>query len=195
MPDLWNGDLAEQSTIQGLLSHYRSDVSNLGRDFFSPCFKFCTEYKRAVGYFSSKALLMWLEALPRFETNAVKIYLLISPELSVEDRAALEKAMDEGERQRLRQITADRLIQELLEDSNTAEPTRVKLFAWMVANEHLILRFAFPEHVERPGIFHEKIGVFQVYIYKWMTSFLVFSATILIGELALGMNRGRWKLI
>ena len=161
MPDLWNGDLTGQSTIQGLLSHYRSGVSNLGRDFFSPCFRCCTEYKRAVGYFSSKALLMWIEALPRFETNAVKIYLLISPKLSVEDRAALEEAMDEGERQRLRQITADRLIQELLEDPNAAEPSRVKLFAWMVANEHLILRFAFPEHVERPGIFHEKIGVFQ----------------------------------
>jgi DNA phosphorothioation system restriction enzyme len=161
MPDLWNSELAGQPKIQGLLSHYRSGVSNLGRDFFSPCFKFCTEYKRAVGYFSSKALLMWLEALPRFETNSVKIYLLISPELSVEDRAALGEAMEEGERQRLRQITADRLIQELLEDPNTAEPNRVKLFAWMVANEHLILRFAFPEHVERPGIFHEKIGVFQ----------------------------------
>ncbi len=161
MPDLWNGDLAGQSTIQGLLSHYRSGVSNLGRDFFAPCLRFCTEYKRAVGYFSSKALLAWLECLPRFETNAVKIHLLISPELSVEDRSALETAMDEGERQRLREITADRLIQALLETSGTAEVNRVKLFAWMVANEYLVLRFAFPEHVERPGIFHEKIGIFQ----------------------------------
>jgi hypothetical protein len=182
--------------------HYSRAIKPLSQRYvqpwqrlFSPCFKFCTEYKRAVGYFSSKALLMWLEALPRFETNAVKIYLLISPELSAEDRAALEKAMDEGERQRLRQVTADSLIQELLEDPNKAEPNRVKLFAWMLVGDHFVLRFAFPEHVERPGIFHEKIGVFQVYIYNWMTSFLVFSATILIGELALGMNRDRWKLI
>lgn len=157
----FRNDLGGQATIRELLSHYRSGKHSLGRDFFSPCLKYCVKYQRAVGYFSSKALLAWLEALPRFATNSVTIHLLISPELSTEDRLALEKAMNEVERQKLRQIAADRLIQELLDESITAEPARIKLFTWMVANDHLVLKFAFPEHVERPAIFHTKIGVFQ----------------------------------
>ncbi|WP_088892403.1 DEAD/DEAH box helicase family protein [Leptolyngbya ohadii] len=157
-------DLEGQSAIRGLLSHYRSGRNSLGRDFFSPCLKYCTGYQRAVGYFSSKALMAWLEALPRFATDSIRIYLLISPELSTEDRAALEKAMDEVERQKLRQIAADRLIQELLDESTASESVQVRLFTWMVANDHLVLKFAFPEHVERPAIFHTKIGVFQ---FSW----------------------------
>jgi superfamily II DNA or RNA helicase len=69
--------------------------------------------------------------------------------------------MNEVERQKLRQIAADRLIRELLDESTTTEPAQIKLFTWMVANDHLVLKFAFPEHVERPAIFHTKIGVFQ----------------------------------
>jgi superfamily II DNA or RNA helicase len=152
-----------QGIIRGLSSHYRSGASSLGKDFFAPCLRYCTLYRRAVGYFSSKALIAWLEALPRFVTEAVAIHLLISPELSDEDRKALERAMDEEERHKLRQIAADRLVREIVEGSPVPDDTqvRLRLFAWMVANNHLILRFAFPEHIEQPGIFHEKIGIFQ----------------------------------
>lgn len=151
-----------QEVIRGLSSHYRSGASSLGKEFFAPCLKYCSEYRRAVGYFSSKALVAWLEALPRFATEAVTIHLLISPELSDDDREALEKALNEEERQQLRQVSVDCLVQEILADSLPNDvKARVRLFAWLVANDHLILRFAFPEHIEQPGIFHEKIGIFQ----------------------------------
>lgn len=148
--------------VRRLSSHYRSGASSLGKDFFAPCLRYCLQYRRAVGYFSSKALVAWLESLPRFATEAVTICLLISPELSQDDRAALEKALDEEERNKLRQIAADRLVQEVLAGTTLYdERVSVLLFAWMVANEHLALKFAFPEHIEQPGIFHEKIGIFQ----------------------------------
>ena len=151
-----------QGVMRGLSSHYRSGASSLGKEFFAPCLKYCSEYRRAVGYFSSKALVAWLEALPRFATEAVTVHLLISPQLSDEDREALEKALNEEQRQQLRQVSVDRLVQELLANSLPNDvKARVRLFAWMVANDHLILRFAFPEHIEQPGIFHEKIGIFQ----------------------------------
>ena len=151
-----------QEMIRRLSSHYRSGTSSLGRDFFAPCLRFCIQYKRAVGYFSSKALIAWLESLPRFATEAVTIHLLISPELSENDRAALEKTLNEEERNKLRQIAADRLVREVLAGSTIAdEQVSVLLFAWLVANDHLVLQFAFPEHLEQPGIFHEKIGIFQ----------------------------------
>jgi superfamily II DNA or RNA helicase len=154
-------DSEGQVVIRGLLSHYRSGTCSLGSSFFSPCLKYCTKYQRAVGYFSSKALLSWIETLPRFITASVAINLLISPELTIEDRAALVKATDEVEREKLRQVATTRLVQEFLEESDTTEPTRIKLFMWMVANGYLVLKFAFPEHVDHPAIFHTKIGIFQ----------------------------------
>ena len=161
MMELDNQKTVGQIAIKKLSGHYRSGQSNLGKDFFEPCLKFCSEYQRAVGYFSSKALVTWIETLTRFETDSVKVKLLIAPELSIEDCAALEQVIDDTERQKLRQISANQLIQKFLYDSMLIESNIVKLFAWMVANEHLILRFAFPEHVEQPGMFHEKIGVFK----------------------------------
>src|SRR5581483_105307 len=38
---------------------------------------------------------------------------------------------------------------------------RAKILAWLIANDRLEIRFAFPEHVDAAGIFHEKIGVFD----------------------------------
>ena len=74
----------------------------------------------------------------------------------------MEKALNEEERQQLRQVSVDRLVQEILADSLPNDvKARVRLFAWMVANDRLILRFAFPVHIKQPGIFHEKIGIFQ----------------------------------
>ena len=32
----------------------------------------------------------------------------------------------------------------------------------MIANEKLILKFAFPQHINQVGIFHEKIGIFDL---------------------------------
>ncbi|PSB22816.1 helicase [filamentous cyanobacterium CCP1] len=166
MVERLNNHLEGQGVIRGLSGHYRSGASSLGKEFFAPCLKYCSAYRRAVGYFSSKALLAWLEVLPRFATESVTIHLLISPELSDEDRDALEKTLNEEERQQLRRVSVERLVQETLDDSSLPKSikARVRLFAWMVANDHLILRFAFPEHIEQPGIFHEKIGIFQ---FSW----------------------------
>ncbi|MDY6804951.1 MAG: DEAD/DEAH box helicase family protein [Cyanobacteriota bacterium] len=150
----------EREIIQGLSSHYRSGTYKLGKDFFLPCLNNCSEYRRGVGYFSSTALMAWLEVLPRFAAESVTIYLLISPELSDGDRQALQTALNESDRQQLREISADRLVREILEESYSPKAS-VRLFAWMVANDRLIIKFAFPESGDRPGIFHEKIGIFQ----------------------------------
>lgn len=61
------------------------------------------------------------------------------------------------------QRTADQLVFDALSFSRDPGDTglRLQLFAWLVASGRLELRFAFPEHVEDPGIFHEKIGIFD----------------------------------
>lgn len=155
-----------RSEIRELRDHYRSGQSDLGKDFFVPCLKHCTKYRRAVGYFSSTTLATWAEVLPRLcKPGGVFVQLLISPNLSDQDCTALAKAVDQGERIKLREKVADKIIAETLEvleksDSLAATKQCVELLAWMVANERLEIKFAFPKHVHDPGIFHEKIGVF-----------------------------------
>lgn len=156
-----------QCLTRVIKTHYRSGMSNLGKEFFLPCLKACVGYRRAAGFFSSSALITWADVLPRLTTpDAVRIKLLISPQLSSDDVNALQKATDPREKTRLQQIISDQIVLEAIQFAqNPTTPEgkklRLRLFAWMVANGHLELRFAFPKHVEPAGIFHEKIGIFD----------------------------------
>lgn len=154
----------DRSEIHALRTHYRSGINDLAKEFFRPCLARCTLYRRAAGYFSSTALKTWAEALPRLiGSRDMLIQLLISPILSAEDKTALQRAMDETERDRLRQVIVDELIIQALNFAYEPEDRqlRLQLFTWLVANERLTLRFAFPTHVEDAGMYHEKIGVFD----------------------------------
>ncbi len=143
--------------------HYRSGIDDLATDFFSPCLQAATSYRRAVGYFSSRALLTWVEALPRMiSANNLNIKLIASPEMSREDINVLNKLSNEEERTKYRQLVVDRLLEEVitLADDPTSQDARARIFAWLIANDRLQIRFAFAKHLERPGIYHEKMGVF-----------------------------------
>ncbi|WP_447909477.1 DEAD/DEAH box helicase family protein [Brevundimonas bullata] len=150
--------------LEALKDHYRSGVDVLADDFFAPCLERALLYRRAAGYFSSSALLTWASALPRLiSETSLTIQLIASPELSAQDIAVLRDLADETKRETYRQMVADRMLEEviLLTERPDAEGVRAKLFAWLVANEKLEIRFAFAGHMEGAGIFHEKIGVFD----------------------------------
>ena len=46
-----------------LKSEYRSDRSDLVKDFYTPCLKNATQYWRAVGYFTSNGLALNAERI------------------------------------------------------------------------------------------------------------------------------------
>lgn len=151
------------AVISGIRSHYRSGEDDLSRDFFVPCLEHATWYGRAVGYFSSSAILSWAQVLPRFvEKPYKKIDLLIAPELSAQDIHALGTVSSEEERDLLRQRLADDIALRTIAFAN--QPTdvnlRITIFTWLIAVGQLTLRFAFPEHVTTARLYHEKIGVF-----------------------------------
>jgi len=154
---------AGRTIIESLKSHYESGQSDIAQEFFVPCLTYCSFYKRAVGYFSSSALVTWAQILPRLiQNNTVGIQLLISPQLSASDRLSLQRATAPAHRDKLLQELADRIVTDAIEFA--ANPSdvalRIRLFSWLIAMGRLELQFAFPEHVDDPGIFHEKIGVF-----------------------------------
>ena len=69
--------------VPGLKSHYRSGKDDLAADFFRPCLRLATLYRRAVGYFSTSALLSWTDALSRVAMDGgLVVHMVASPELS-----------------------------------------------------------------------------------------------------------------
>lgn len=152
--------------VNSLKAHYRSGRDEIGADFFQPCLAYCKSYKRAVGYFSSSVLITWASALPKFiKEKDLSIKLLVSPILTSRDKEALEKIIDLEKREEFLQSISDEIVLDALSFANGDHSIekRMRLFAWMVATNKLELRFAYPIHVENPGIFHEKIGIFTFF--------------------------------
>ena len=151
-------------TVPNLKPHYRSGVDNLASDFFSPCLQKATYYRRAAGYFSSMALLTWAEALPRLISgNHLKIDLIAAPEMSTEDISVFRELTTAEKRAMYRKTLVQRILDEVivLTQNPGSDGSRARILAWLVANERLELKFAFARHMEAPGIFHEKMGIFD----------------------------------
>lgn len=144
--------------------HYRSGHDRLAEDFFAPALCAARLYRRAAGYFTTGALLTWVEGLPRAAREQLAIRLVASPVLNEDDLATLRSLHDAETRAHFRSVVADRIIDEIaaLAAAPGDAQLRARVFAWLVANDRLELRFAFPTHVESPGIFHEKFGIFDL---------------------------------
>lgn len=161
-------DADQQASAQAappvLKAHYRSGRDDLALDFFRPCLMQASLYRRAVGYFSTSALLSWTDALLRLAREGdLKVELIASPEVSAADAATLRSLQDPGRIADYQSVIVERVFDEILAllDSPGDRALRASVFAWLVANDRLQLKFAFPEHVDQPGIFHEKIGIFD----------------------------------
>ena len=150
--------------LVSLKSHYRSGVDDLSAEFFAPCLQKARLYRRAAGYFASTALLTWMDALPRLvQDDDLKVLLIAAPELSPQDKAVLRELVDDERRGEYRRTVVERILEEIvvLAENPADDGARARIFAWLVANGRLDIRFAFPTHIEAPGIFHEKMGVFE----------------------------------
>lgn len=144
--------------------HYRSGHDDLAAGFFQPCMREARRYRRAVGYFSTSALLSWADSLPRLALeDGLKVQLIASPELSEHDRTTLRSLESTEQRDAYRAMMVDEILEAIVAFAETPSDLglRAQIFAWLVANDRLELRFAFAEHIDDPGIFHEKIGIFD----------------------------------
>ena len=102
--------------------------------------------------------------MPRFVlSNEITINLITSPKLFRKDISVLRRLTNEEELEKYRQQCADRVLTKILEFIQTPSNNQqcAEIFAWLVANSKLGIRFAFPSHASRVGVFHEKIGIFD----------------------------------
>ena len=139
-----------------LQPEYRSRRDDVIKDFYTPALKCAVLYKRAVGFFSSSALVAMSAGLGGLIANGGSIQMIASPKLSDEDLAAIR----DGFRRR-DEIIGAALIRELHNPQNYSETERLNLLSNLIAVGQLDFKIAFLESTNSVGMFHEKLGILR----------------------------------
>lgn len=132
---------------------YKTNKNDIVREFYVPVLKQSVMYKRAVGFFSSTALIELSKGITGLIKNGGKIRFIVSPLLSEEDIQAIHKGYDE------REIVQRSLIREFKEPKNSSDEERLNWLAHLISSGHMEIKVAFTPVQKKTGMYHEKIGV------------------------------------
>lgn len=133
---------------------YRSLQDDIVKEFYYPLLRAAQKYQRAVGFFSSSALIEISQGITGLIQNGGTIELIASPKLSQEDVEAIEKGMAMRE-----EIIAARLNDSIQVPKNEQEEKRLNLLINLIAQGKLTIKIAVLEKNKRLGIYHEKMGL------------------------------------
>ncbi|MCM3398212.1 DEAD/DEAH box helicase family protein [Oceanobacillus profundus] len=135
-----------------LLREYRTGNNDVISDFFVPVLEKSREYNRAVGYFTTDALINLSEGIIGLIKNKGKIKVIASPHLLESDMQSFVMGSKINDK-----IVTARLVAQLhmVEDMNSK--MKLDLIANLIAAEILEIKIAYKPN----GIYHEKIGVMK----------------------------------
>ena len=136
-----------------ILRSYKTNKNDIVREFYVPILTQSVLYKRAVGFFSSTALIELSKGISGLIRNGGKIKFIVSPLLSEEDILAIQKGYDE------REIIKNCLEREFKEPQNASEEERLNWLAHLIANNHLEIKVAFTPPSKTSGNSSSK-GIF-----------------------------------
>lgn len=121
-------------------------------DFYNPVLSRSVKYDRAVGYFSSQALLLYIGGLEQFVNNGGKMRLVMSPFLSEIDEKAFIDAKDGN----VHDATAS-----LFNSYRVIKETTIasQLLVALIKEGYLEVKFVVPNNIK--GLYHDKIGLFE----------------------------------
>ena len=137
-------------------TEYRSLIDNVVQDFYIPLLREAVSYKRAVGFFSSTALIEVSKGIGSIAERGGHIELVASPFLSDEDLKAIRSGYKERDK-----VIEDALFRSLDEHHDYYSMQRLNLLACLVADGILDIRIAFTENDKGIGMYHEKMGVME----------------------------------
>lgn len=135
---------------------YRSDECNIVREFYTPCLSNSILYQRAVGYFSSSALILVARGLNALIHRGGRMQLAASPYLSEQDI----EAINEGYMRR-RERETQAILTALTGPFDSLAMTRLNFLAWLIEHERLDIKIISLKNQKQFGIFHEKVGLFS----------------------------------
>jgi len=135
-------------------SEYRSLIDNIAKDFYIPLLNQAVTYRRAVGFFSSSALVEISKGISGLVKNGGTIQLVASPYLSDEDVQAMKRGYELREK-----IIENALLRELQIVNKEMEQERLNLLANLIADGVLDIKIALTEENGEIGMYHEKMGI------------------------------------
>ena len=134
---------------------YRSDNNDFSKDFLIPVLSQAKIYKRAVGFFSTTALVELSYGLFELAKKGGYIQLICSPHLSKEDIDAIRLGYKTREAAILESLNVS-----IIDPIDEFEEERLNLVATLIANGSMEIKLAFMENDTYKNIYHEKIAVF-----------------------------------
>ena len=133
---------------------YRSLQDDIVREFYIPVLNNSIKYQRAVGFFSSTALIEITSGIAGLVKNGGTIQLVASPYLSEDDILAIEKGL------KLRdEVIKERVFEAITAPQNDYEKYRLNFLINLIAYGILEIKIAVPENYFITGMYHEKIGL------------------------------------
>lgn len=137
-----------------LKPEYRSLRDDIVNEFYIPALSNSVLYQRAVGFFSSTALIDVSIGLFALFRNGGRVQLVVSPRLTDDDIAAITKGYEH------RSAVVERaLMSEFREPTSYFETQRLNLLAHFVASHKLDIKVAFTRSHTSMGMYHEKLGL------------------------------------
>jgi len=136
---------------------YRSSDDDIVNEFYIPTLKRAVEYRRAVGFFTSNALMEISKGVKGLINNGGKIYLIASPKLEEKDVEAIKKGYEEKEK-----IIERSLLRNIRDPNNHFEEERLNIIAYLISNDILDIKIAtFQGKKNELGLYHEKFGLIK----------------------------------
>lgn len=140
--------------VPNIKQEYQTLNDEVVANFYIPCLKHATHYKRAVGYFSSSILLEISKGLASIALRGGKIDLLIAPTLSKEDYEAIKKGYA------IKAYTENKIIDsfdEFIEYEQKED--RFGLLSYLIKEGILDIKVVVLEEENDRAIFHDKLGI------------------------------------
>ena len=135
-------------------NEYRSLNDKVITNFYIPLLNRAVFYKRAVGFFSSTALIEISKGIAGLVKNGGKVQLVASPYLSDEDVSAIKKGYELRDK-----VIESALMRELHEPTSEFDKKRLNLLANLIAKGELDIKIALTEQSGNYGMYHEKMGI------------------------------------
>lgn len=134
-------------------SEYRSLIDNVVDDFYVPVLKESVLYQRAVGFFSSSALIAISKGVEGLISNGGKIQIIASPRLSQEDIDEIRKGYE------VRKVLERALLRGIETHTSVEDTSRLSYIASLIANGVLDIKIAFLSTNNEIAMYHEKMGI------------------------------------
>ena len=136
-----------------ILRSYKTNKHDVVQEFYVPILSQSVLYKRAVGFFSSTALIELSVGISGLIKKGGKIKFIVSPLLSEEDIEAIQYGYDE------REIVSRAMQREIKEPRNIFEEERLNWLAHLISSNCMDIKVAFTPPTKKCGMYHEKIGI------------------------------------